>query len=68
MNNDTNHFFRLIIPNYNNIAYIEKCLDSIMMQTFKDFICIVVDDHSTDDSKNVVQTYQKKFPNNIVFK
>ena len=27
-------FFKIIVPNYNNMAYIKQCLDSILEQTF----------------------------------
>lgn len=27
-------FFKIIVPNYNNMAYVKICLDSILMQTF----------------------------------
>ena len=44
------HFFRIIIPNYNNAEWLEKCLGSIKSQTFQDFGAVFVDDQSTDDS------------------
>lgn len=38
----------VIVPLYNKAAWIERCLDSISRQTFRDFELIVVDDGSTD--------------------
>lgn len=40
----------VVIPVYNVSEYVERCLKSVMWQTFQDFECILVDDASTDDS------------------
>lgn len=40
----------IIIPVYNVSAYIERCLKSVMKQTYNHFECILVDDASPDDS------------------
>lgn len=40
----------LIIPVYNVSAYIERCLKSVIKQTYNHFECILVDDASPDDS------------------
>lgn len=40
---------------YNSENYIERCLYSIMSQTFKDFKCYITDDLSTDNSVNIVK-------------
>ena len=45
------------VPVYNVEAYLRKCLDSIMNQTFKDFEVIMVDDGSTDNSFDICQEY-----------
>lgn len=42
---------------YNQIEYIEKCLSSIMRQTFKDFELILLDDNSTDESFYIAMEY-----------
>lgn len=53
-------FFKIIMPNYNNEKWLDKCLTSIANQTFKDFKLIVVDDMSTDRSVDIIQSYQHK--------
>ncbi len=39
----------IIIPMYNSEKYIEKCIESILNNLYKNFEIIVVDDGSTDD-------------------
>lgn len=50
----------IIIPVYNRAKLLPETLNSIMMQTFTDWECILVDDRSTDDSFAVMEAYQKK--------
>lgn len=47
----------IIIPTYNRANLIGKSIDSVLNQTFKDFEVIIVDDGSTDDTKNVVESF-----------
>lgn len=47
----------IIIPAYNEEKYIERCLHSILNQSFKDFEVIMVDDGSTDATKHIVRKY-----------
>ena len=47
--------FSVIVPVFNKSKYIEKCLNSILNQTLKDFEIIVVNDGSTDDSAAIVK-------------
>ena len=51
----------VIIPLYNAEKYVGECLDSILVQTFKDFEVILVDDCSTDNSCAIVESYMPKF-------
>ena len=55
-------FFKVIIPNYNSEKYIEKCIDSILSQTFKDFEIVIVDDVSTDNSVEIIKKYYPDIP------
>lgn len=50
----------VIIPVYNVEKYLEQCLDSIIHQTLEEIEIICVDDGSTDNSLNILYTYQKK--------
>ena len=53
-------FFKVIIPNFNSEKFIEKCINSILNQTFKDYKVIIIDDCSTDNSLNIIKKYQDK--------
>ena len=48
-------FFSIIIPSYNRASFIKETIDSILNQTFQEWECIVVDDGSKDNTKEVVQ-------------
>lgn len=50
----------IIIPVYNIENYLNKCLDSILAQTFEDFEIICVNDGSKDNSLSVLNEYQNK--------
>lgn len=50
----------VLIPFYNVEEYIEKCLDTVINQTFKDIEIICIDDKSTDDSLKIVNEYALK--------
>ena len=47
--------FSIIIPVYNIEKYIEKCMTSILNQTYKDYEIIIVDDGSTDETSKVCE-------------
>ncbi|MCH4056725.1 MAG: glycosyltransferase family 2 protein [Lactobacillaceae bacterium] len=47
----------VIIPVYNSGRYLERCLSSVIKQSFNDFEVIIVDDGSTDNSKSVIEKY-----------
>lgn len=55
-----NTLISIIIPNYNREYLIAESLESIIAQTYQNWECIVVDDHSTDKSWEVVDGFCKK--------
>jgi len=50
----------VIIPAYNVEKYISKCLESVIHQTFTDIEIIVINDYSTDNTKNIICYYISK--------
>ena len=52
--------FKIIIPNFNNEKWLDKCLSSVFNQTYKDFEVIVIDDVSTDNSLEIIRKYPVK--------
>lgn len=47
----------VIVPNYNHAQYIVERLDSIIHQTYQNIELIILDDHSSDNSVEVIQQY-----------
>ena len=50
----------VIIPVYNSMLYLDKCIDSLVNQTINDCEFIFVSDGSTDKSVDIIKEYQKK--------
>ena len=50
----------VIIPVYNAESTLRRCLDSILIQTFTDFECILIDDGSKDRSGEICDEYARK--------
>ncbi len=50
----------IIVPIYNIEAYLHKCIESILCQTYSDFELILVDDGSTDASPIICDSYAKQ--------
>lgn len=56
----------IIVPVYNVEKYIERCLDSIVSQTYRNLQIIVVNDGSPDNSEIIIEQF-KKNDNRIVY-
>lgn len=48
----------IIVPNYNHSLYLKQRIDSILNQTFRDFELIILDDFSTDNSREIIKRYE----------
>ena len=47
----------VIVPMYNASAYIAECIESLLAQTLDDIEIVVIDDGSSDDSREIVEQY-----------
>jgi len=52
-----NELISIIVPIYNVEEYLQECLDSIQKQTYTNFECIMINDGSTDNSKQIAEEY-----------
>ena len=50
----------IIIPVYNMQKFLKECLDSVFSQSFKDFEVICIDDGSSDNSLEILNSYKQK--------
>lgn len=48
----------VIIPNYNHAQYLRQRIESILQQSYSDFELIILDDCSTDNSKEIIESYR----------
>lgn len=48
----------VVVPVYNTEKYLDKCIKSILNQTFTDFELILVNDGSSDNSINILKKYR----------
>jgi glycosyltransferase involved in cell wall biosynthesis len=52
----------VIIPNYNHAAYLAQRIESILNQSYRDFELIILDDGSTDNSRDIINQYKTDNP------
>lgn len=49
----------IIVPTYNSALHLERCLDSIIHQSVKDYEIIAVDDQSSDETLKILKKYSR---------
>lgn len=49
----------IIIPNYNHESFLRQRIESVLNQTFRSFEVIILDDSSTDKSREVIEEYRR---------
>lgn len=57
----------IIVPFYNAEKYLEKCLESLVNQTYKDIEIILINDGSTDKSIKICEKFKKTYSNIIIY-
>lgn len=55
-----NPFFSILVPVYNRPELVHVCLDSIIMQSFKDFELVIVDDGSDYETHDLLEKYAQE--------
>lgn len=53
------------VPCYNQRPYISEALDSVLAQTRTDYRVLIIDDHSTDGSQDIIRAYAARHPDRI---
>ncbi len=57
----------IIMPVFNAEKYIQKSIESLLKQTLQDIEIIIVNDGSTDNSKEIIQKYEEKYKDKIKY-
>ncbi len=57
--NSTNPLISVVVPVYNVEKYLERCVDSLLEQTYENLEIILVNDCSTDNSEKIIDSYTK---------
>jgi glycosyltransferase involved in cell wall biosynthesis len=53
----------VILPTYNRVNILPVCIDAVMEQTYKNIDLIILNDGSTDDTKELIESYAKHYGN-----
>ena len=54
------HLISIVVPIYNVSEYLEKCIESLIKQTYENIEIILVDDGSTDGCETICDTFSQK--------
>ena len=52
--------FSIVLPVHNGIAHIKECVNSVLNQTYENFDLIVLENHSTDGTREFLETISDK--------
>ena len=56
----------IMMATYNGEKFIKEQIDSIINQTYQDWMLYISDDCSTDDTVNIIDDYCRQYPDKIV--
>jgi glycosyltransferase involved in cell wall biosynthesis len=56
----------VVLPTYNQAAFLPKALDGVFQQTWRDFELIVVNDGSSDTTPQVLEEYRQKYDFTVI--
>jgi len=57
----------IVIPTYNDAHYLKNCLDDLLNQTYREFEVLIINDGSTDNTEQIVNSYCEKDPRFCLF-
>lgn len=52
-----NDLISVVIPVYNTEKHLERCVDSVLNQSYKNLEIIIINDSSTDNSIKIIERY-----------
>lgn len=55
----------ILLATYNGEQFLKSQIDSLLNQTYKDFVIYISDDQSTDSTNNIIMEYVEKYPTKI---
>ena len=60
MNMDRKPFFSIVLPTYNQSEFLEKCIKSILLQTFENWELIIINNNSTDNTLRLIRKFNDR--------
>ena len=60
-NNKSEYSVSVIMPVFNGAKFLERSMDSLFKQTLKNFEIILIDDGSTDNSLEILRSYEREY-------
>ena len=66
MENTQNDLVSIIMPSYNTGKYIAEAIESVCCQTYKNWELLIVDDYSTDETMDILNSYIKNYGENKI--
>lgn len=58
-----NGLISIIVPMYNAEKHVEECIESVLLQTYKNIELVLIDDGSIDNTAGIVKPYIDKYSN-----
>jgi glycosyltransferase involved in cell wall biosynthesis len=55
----------VIIPNYNHARFLRQRIESVLAQSYRNFDLLILDDCSTDNSREVIEEYCRRYPETV---
>ena len=56
----------VIIPVYNNENYFERCIKSVIEQTYNNIEIIIINDYSIDNVESIILKYKEEYRSHVI--